>query len=35
MRSMDCLAEIVWQAQRNAAGFDNAEYLRCLTRKGR
>jgi hypothetical protein len=30
---MECLAEIVWQAQRNAAGFDNTAYLRCLTRK--
>jgi hypothetical protein len=30
---MECLAEIVWQAQRNAAGFDNAAYLDCLARK--
>ena len=30
---MECLAEIIWQAQRNATGFDNAEYLNCLKRK--
>lgn len=30
---MDCLAEMVWQAQRNATGFDNARYLDCLARK--
>jgi len=30
---MECLAEMVWQAQRNAAGFDNATYLDCLERK--
>ena len=30
---MDCLAEVVWQAQRNAAPFDNATYLDCLARK--
>ena len=30
---MDCLAEVVWQAQRNAASFDNATYLDCLARK--
>ena len=30
---MDCLAEIVWQAQRNRAPFDNAAYLDCLARK--
>lgn len=27
---MECLAEVIWQAQRNATGFDNATYLRCL-----
>jgi hypothetical protein len=32
---MDCLAEMVWQAQRNATGFDNARYLDCLARKAR
>jgi hypothetical protein len=30
---MDCLAEVVWQAQRNGAAFDNASYLDCLRRK--
>lgn len=30
---MDCLAEMVWQAQRNGAPFDNAAYLGCLARK--
>jgi hypothetical protein len=30
---MDCLAEVVWQAQRNGAAFDNAAYLDCLERK--
>lgn len=30
---MDCLAEMIWQAQRNGAGFDNAAYLDCLARK--
>jgi hypothetical protein len=28
--AIDCLAEVVWQAQRNAAPFDNATYLACL-----
>jgi hypothetical protein len=27
---MECLAEVIWQAQRNGTGFDNATYLRCL-----
>ena len=27
---MDCLAEQVWQAQRNGVAFDNAAYLDCL-----
>jgi hypothetical protein len=31
--AMECLAEIVWQAQRHGAGFDNAAYLDCLLRK--
>ena len=31
---MDCLAEVIWQAQRNGAGFDNAAYLDCVKRKG-
>jgi hypothetical protein len=30
---MDCLAEMVWQAQRNGVAFDNAVYLDCLARK--
>ena len=24
---LDCLAEMIWQAQRNGTGFDNAAYL--------
>jgi hypothetical protein len=24
---------VIWQAQRNGAGFDNAAYLACLERK--
>ena len=32
---MDCLAEMIWQAQRNGAAFDNAAYLACLERKAR
>ena len=31
---MECLAEVLWQAQRNAAGFDNTAYLDCVRRKG-
>ncbi|HXS51524.1 MAG TPA: DUF1841 family protein [Usitatibacter sp.] len=31
---MDCLAETIWQAQRNRAPFDNTVYLDCLARKG-
>jgi hypothetical protein len=30
---MDCLAEVIWQAQRNGVAFDNAAYLDCLARK--
>jgi hypothetical protein len=30
---MDCLAEMIWQAQRNAVPFDNAAYLDCLGKK--
>jgi hypothetical protein len=30
---MECLAEMIWQAQRNGAGFDNAAYLDCVSRK--
>ena len=27
---MECLAEVIWQAQRNSMGFDNEMYLACL-----
>src|SRR5512141_3436962 len=30
---MDCLGEVIWQAQRHGTGFDNALYLACLARK--
>jgi hypothetical protein len=30
---MDCLAEAIWQAQRNGSPFDNASYLDCLARR--
>ena len=30
---MECLAEVIWQAQRNGTGFDNSLYLGCLARK--
>jgi hypothetical protein len=30
---MECLAEMVWQAQRNGAPFDNGAYLDCISRK--
>ena len=32
---MECLAEMIWQAQRNGTGFDNDTYLQCLERKTR
>jgi hypothetical protein len=32
---MDCLAEMVWQAQRNARPFDNEAYLACLRGKAK
>lgn len=32
---MDCLAEVVWNAQRHGTAFDNAAYLDCLQRKQR
>ena len=32
---MECLAEVVWQAQRNARPFDNAAYLDCLRAKAK
>lgn len=30
---MECLAEMIWQAQRHGGGFDNAAYLDCLSRR--
>ena len=30
---MDCLAEMVWNAQRHGTGFDNEAYLDCVRRK--
>jgi hypothetical protein len=27
---MDCLGEMIWQAQRHGTGFDNARYLDCI-----
>lgn len=30
---MDCLAEVLWNAQRHGAAFDNAAYLGCLEAK--
>jgi hypothetical protein len=30
---MDCLAEVIWNAQRHGSAFDNAEYLDCIRRK--
>ncbi|TCS72980.1 uncharacterized protein DUF1841 [Sulfuritortus calidifontis] len=32
---MDCLAEVVWQAQRNRSQPDGLAYLECLNRKSR
>ena len=31
---MDCLAEMIWQAQRHGTGFDNKAYLDCLRKAG-
>jgi hypothetical protein len=31
---MDCLAEMVWNAQRHGAPFDNEAYLDCLKKMG-
>ena len=31
--AMECLAEMVWQAQRNAVAFDNATYLDSVAAK--
>ena len=30
---MECLAEVIWQAQRHGAAFDNATYLDCIRKK--
>lgn len=30
---MDCLAEMIWQAQRSGAHYDPLAYLQCLDRK--
>ena len=32
---MECLAEAIWQAQRNGAPFDNASYLDCIEARRR
>jgi hypothetical protein len=32
---MECLAEVVWQAQRNARPLDNNAYLDCLRAKAK
>ena len=31
---MECLGEVIWQAQRNGLGFDNTRYLDCIRGKG-
>lgn len=28
---MECLAEMIWQAQHHGTGFDNAAYLDCIS----
>jgi hypothetical protein len=30
---MECLAEMIWQAQRHGGGFDNARYLECVKQR--
>jgi len=30
---MDCLGEMIWQAQRHQAAYDAGAYLRCLDRR--
>ncbi len=30
---LECLGEVLWQAQRNGTGFDNAVYLGCVNNK--
>ena len=31
---LECLGEVLWQAQRNAAPPDEAQYIACLRRRG-
>lgn len=31
--AMECLAEVLWKAQRHGTGFDNEAYLDCLRRR--
>lgn len=31
---LECLGEVLWQAQRDAAAPDEAQYLQCLRRRG-
>ena len=33
--AMECLAEVVWNAQRHGTGFDNQAYLDCIERHSR
>ena len=30
---LECLGEVIWQAQRNGSGFDNGRYLDCIKAK--
>lgn len=30
---LDCLAEVIWNAQRHGSAFDNAAYLDCIRKK--
>ena len=30
---MECLAEVIWNAQRHGAAFDHATYLDCINRR--
>jgi len=32
---MDCLAEVLWQAQKNGAAPDDQHYLQCISKKSR
>ena len=31
---LECLGEVIWQAQRNGTGFNNATYLDCIRESG-